>query len=417
MTDTAHAGTPHEDRIPVDLDQPIVLAVHNPNGDVTVRAADRSDVLIRHVTPGLSEDLGVGDVELMIDVHNNRIEARANPGVGGGWAGGPSGIDLDAVIGQITSAFQQAGPWASAKAGKVHVAAGRHAWCDITIEVPRASSGRVEIRTASGDVRVEGITSELALNTASGDVRVVRTEGDLVIQTASGDLGIEGACGRLTAHTVSGDVHVTTSQVNGFHIQTANGDILLDAMLAGDGPFHAQTVSGDVGLTLRRPTAAGEAPAATLAFQTVSGDAHVTQPFRQTAHRLWQAGSGESGPRIEVSTVSGDLAAAITAFPGDAVGVSRPTSTMDAAPPVPLIPPAPPVPARPLSPTEPPPPPVSWSRGEGDLAATDDHPAPAQPAVQDDAARLAVLEAVERGEIDVEEALRQLDAADSMTSP
>jgi hypothetical protein len=34
--------------------------------------------------------------------------------------------------------------------------------------------------------------------------------------------------------------------------------------------------------------------------------------------------------------------------------------------------------------------------------------------VQDEAARLAVLEAVERGEIDVEEALRRLEAADSV---
>ena len=417
MTDTTNAGTPHEDRIPVDLDQPIVLSVHNPNGDVTVRAADRSDVLIRNVTPGLSEDFSGADAELTIDAHKNRIEVRVNPGLGGGWAGGPGGIDLDAVVGQITSAFQQAGSWASARAGKVHLPAGRHTWCDIIIDVPRASSGRVEIRTASGDVRIEGITSEIALNTASGDVRVVRTEGDLVLQTASGDLGIEGVSGRLTAHTVSGDVHVTSAQVDGFHIQTANGDILLDALLAGDGPFHAQTVSGDVRLTLRRPTAAGQEPTATLTFQTVSGDAHVTQPFRKTGRRLWQAGSGDSGPRIEVSTVSGDLAAAIAAVPGDVVGVSRPTASMGEAPPAPPRPPAPPAPARPSSPVEPPPPPVSWSRREVDLAATDDHPEPAQPAVQDDAVRLAVLEAVERGEIDVEEALRQLDAADSMTSP
>ena len=110
MTDTAHAGTPHEDRIPVDLDQPIVLAVHNPNGDVTVRAADRSDVLIRHVTPGLSEDLGVGDVELMIDVHNNRIEVRANPGVGvAGSAAPPASISTPS-LGKSPAHFSKPDP-------------------------------------------------------------------------------------------------------------------------------------------------------------------------------------------------------------------------------------------------------------------------------------------------------------------
>ena len=92
-------------------------------------------------------------------------------------------------------------------------------------------------------------------------------------------------------------------------IQTANGDILLDALLTGDGPFRAQTASGDVRLTLRRPTAGADEPAATLTFHTVSGDAHVTQPFRKTDRRLWQAGAGDRGPRIDVTTVSGDLAA------------------------------------------------------------------------------------------------------------
>jgi hypothetical protein len=40
-----------------------------------------------------------------------------------------------------------------------------------------------------------------------------------------------------------------------------------------------------------------------------------------------------------------------------------------------------------------------------------------QPAAQGDAVRLAVLEAVERGEIDVEEALRRLEAVDPTASP
>ena len=65
MTDTADTETRREDRIPVDLNQPLVLDVHNPIGDVTVRAADRSDVLISHGTPGLLGDLGDDEAELI----------------------------------------------------------------------------------------------------------------------------------------------------------------------------------------------------------------------------------------------------------------------------------------------------------------------------------------------------------------
>jgi hypothetical protein len=393
VTDTADAETRREDRIPVDLNQPIELSVHNPIGDITVRAAERTDVLVGHVTPGFSEGRGDDESELIIDARQNRIEIRARSRAGSGWAGISGDVDLDTVVGEIRRAFRRAGPWLSAEQGKVRVG-GRHAWSDITIEVPQAITGRVEIHSASGDIRIEGVTTEIALNTMSGDVRAVRTSGDLRLQTASGDLVIEGATGHLTAQTASGDVNVTSSQTQSFHIQTANGDIRIDAALSGDGPFHARTVSGDVRLTLRRSTTAGgEDPAATLSFHTVSGDAHVPQPFRKTDRRSWQAGAGDGGPHIDVTTVNGDLTAEIAAVES----AFAPASPMNDAPPAPPPPPAPPAPpALVIAPAQPSPP-----------------NEPAQSIAQEETARLAVLEAVERGEIDVEEALRRLEATDS----
>jgi hypothetical protein len=417
VTDTADTEARRENRIPVDLNQPVVLSVHLSSGDVTVRATERTDVLIDHATSGSFGNLGDDESELTIDARNNRIEVRANPRAGTGWAGITGDVDLDAVVGQITRAFRRGGHWSSAEPGRARVAVGRHAWSDITIEVPQTITGRIEIHSASGDVRIEGVTSEIALKTMSGDVRVVRTRGDLALQTASGDLVVEGATGHLTAETASGDVRVNSAQVEGFQIQTANGDILLDALLTGDGPFRARTVSGDVRLTLRRLTAGGEDPAVTLAYQTVSGDAHVTQPFRKTGRRLWQAGSGDSGPHIDVTTVSGDLAAGFAIAESAFASASTPTSPTAEAPPAPPAPPAAGIaPTPPSAPTGPAPLTVSRPDSELDLAAASTGFEVAQPTDQDDALRLAVLEAVERGEIDVEEALRRLEAADSSPS-
>jgi hypothetical protein len=416
VTDTADTEARREDRIPVDLNQPIELRVHIPVGDVTVRASDRTDVLIDHATPDSFGDLSVDESELTIDVRDNRIEVRANTRAGIGWSGIAGDVDFDTVVGQITRAFRRGGHWASAKPGKARVAVGRHTWSDITIEVPQAISSRIQIHSASGDVRIEGVTGEIALNSMSGDVRAVRTSGNLALQTASGDLVVEGATGRLNAQTASGDVRVSSAQIAGFQIQTANGDILVDALLTGDGPFRAQTASGDVRLTLRRSTADGEDPAATLAYQTVSGDAHVTQPFRKTGRRLWRVGSDDGGPRIEVTTVSGDLAAGFAPAESAFAPASAPTSRAD-VPPAPPEPPAPPMPpAQPSSPTEPAPRVVNWPDSELDLAATNTRPETAQATAQEDVDRLAVLEALERGEIDVEEALRRLEAAESSSS-
>lgn len=400
VTSHAHTGTHREDHFPVDLNQPLVLDVHNPNGDVAVRAVERTDVLVSRVTHGLPE--GFDEDVLIIDAHENRIEVRVDPRIGAGWSGD---FDLEAVVGQITKAFRW-GDWSSVGAGRGRAFPGGRAWCDISIEIPRAIGGRVTVHTASGDVQTEDVASEIALNTASGDVRVARASGTLTVQTASGDVDIKDARGHLRARSASGDVRVTSSQIEGFDVQTASGDLLLDALLTGDGHCSAQTASGDVRLTLRRP--AGEAePSANLAFHTLSGDAHVSPPFRKIERRRWQAGSGEGGPRIEVTTASGDLSAGFAAVDGAFAPAPSPATF-----PVESFPTPPAAPAPPVAPTPPAAPPAPEARGESGLAASDASPegAPLTPHVED--VRQAVLEAVERGEIDIEEALRRLEAAD-----
>jgi hypothetical protein len=422
VTDTGDTESRREDRIPVDLNQPIVLEVHNPNGDVTVRAANRTDVLISHFAPTSSGNLGDDEIDLMIDVRQNRIEVRMNSGAGTGWAGIAGDVDLDAVVGQITRAFRRGGSWSSAKPGKARVGVGRHTWSDITVEIPEAATGHVGIHTATGEVRIEGVRSEIVLNTTSGDARVTRTGGNLVLQTASGHLAIEDAIGRLTVQTASGDVNVTSVQTEGCDIRTASGDILLDAMLTGSGPFRAHSVSGDVRLTLRQSTTGEEEPAATIAFHTVSGDATVTQPFRKTARRHWQVGSGDRGPHIDVTTVSGDLVARLATTESTFAPSSTRAEDVPPVPPTPPTPPGPPVPvtatptAQPSSPPGPVPVAMGGPRNEFDVAATNARPEAGQSTAPEDAERLAVLEAVERGEIDIEEALRRLEAADSIPS-
>jgi hypothetical protein len=403
MTVHANAETRREHHIPIDLSQPLVLEAHNSSGDVTIRAVDRPDVLVSHDRIDLPWDVIGDEAEVIVQVRDNRIDIRPNPRLGSGWSGFAGAVDLDAVVGQIAKAFRQAGPWAPEKPGKGRGAAGKLWWPDIAIEVPLKMSGRVEINVASGDVRAEGISGEISLKTASGDVRAVHLDGDLALQTASGDVTIEHASGRLAAKTASGDVRVASSQIDAFQIQTANGDIALDVVLRGDEPCRAGTANGDVRLTLRRPAAGGEEPAVALAFQTVAGDAHVSAPFRKAGRRLWQSGADGQGPRIEVTTVSGDLKATIAAVDAGFAPAARPGSPAPAAPPPPPAIFAPPAPPEPVTVPE--------------SAMNQPEPEAAQPPAHGEIDRLAVLEAVERGEISIEEALLRLEAADSMTNP
>lgn len=385
MTNHADMSPPREDHLPVDLTQPLMLDVRNPNGDVTVRATDRSDLLIGRVSSSHGDE-----VELRIDAHGNRIEVRVIPSPG--WGGVTGDVDLEAVVGQIARAFRRGGSRPVSQSEKTHIASGGHAWCDLTIEVPREMSGRIEVQTVSGDIRVDDVITRTALNTMSGDVRVHRTTGDLALQSASGDLALEETSGRLTARTASGDVRLTAAQCLAAEIKTASGDIVLDATLTGDGPFRAQTASGDVRLTMRQHTADGHGPAATLAFQTISGDAHITPPFGQRERHRWQAGADTAGgPHIAVTTVSGDLSAGIAATGRPSGSAPRPDSRAPSA--------------------------ANWTRDELPDSMSEAQQAAAPPAAPDSADRLAVLEAVERGDIDIEEALHRLEAADVSASP
>lgn len=420
-TVTHHAETDarREDRLPVDLGQPIALSARNPNGDVTIRATDRTDVLVTHVTHGLPEDVD-DDGLVTVEAHGNRIDVQVDPHAVGGWGG--VDVDLDAVIGQITRAFRWGGSSSSPKLGKFRFP-GHGVWCDLAIEVPRTMTGRVEATTASGDIRIEEVSAELALHTSSGDMRAVGTAGSLKLETASGDMTVEGARGWLRAQSASGDVRVFESALDGFHVQTASGDLAVDAALLGDADSRVQTASGDVRLTLRQHVAAGQEPAAALAFHTVSGDANVRSPFRKTERRRWQAGSGGAGPRIDVTTVSGDLHAELApADPRFIPAASAPAAANGLAPMAPPPPPAAPAPPAPVNDAAP----VGTGPAANDanapasepLLPAAEAPAEATPSPGLSAAeRLAVLEAVERGDIDVEEALRRLEQGEALATP
>lgn len=404
MREHADVGTRHEARFPVDPTQPIELVVHAIDGEVIVRATERPDALVSHDAPGRRGGM-------IIDAQGNRIELRPDTRAGVGWAGIPDDVQLDAIAGQIARAFRRGAPWPSGFQGMARFFASNGGWGDITVEIPRVMTGRVEVRTVSGDMRIEEVTGEIALESMSGNARVARTRGDLSLQTASGDLTVEDASGRLTAHSASGDVRVSGSELGQLTLQTASGDLLIDAALAGDGPFRAQTASGDIRLTLQPPAGGGQEPAAILTFSTVSGDAHVSPPFRAIGRGRWQAGTSDRGARIEAATVSGDLSAECATTVRASAPSPSPTPWATPEPPT-----QPAMSGRPATEEE------SAAREEtrqepANISSAPDERSGDLAAVRGNAQRLAVLEAVERGELDIEEALLRLEAADAAASP
>lgn len=219
--------------------------------------------------------------------------------------------------------------------------------------------------------------ARIEINTVSADIDGHRLHGEQAYKTVSGDLKLRDAGERLSLRTVSGDAEIGADQPLELNATTTSGNVQLD------GPrlqlVRVRTVSGDV--RLRGRFASG--PEHTL--ETVSGDLILEPDGGLTVEvkRALDVG-GRGGRRLVVGDGSASLR--FRSMSGDV----RVKGSVTAA-----------------------------GSSENDDEETTDFPAqpagaPAHtPAVAasepDEAASIEILRALERGEIDVNEASRLLE--------
>ena len=237
---------------------------------------------------------------------------------------------------------------------------------DLEVEIPATAS--VVVEGSSADIRVDGLAGEQRYRSLSGDLELRNVCGTIVAEAMSGDVDIlaDGPV-RIDVRTVSGDIAVRAGAIGLLRAGTTSGDLRVAGRFDGEGPFAVETVSGDATI----------APAGDLRVEvrTITGDIRSDAPSRleeSDGRRFLVLGSG--GPSMTFRSTSGDL---------------RIVRAM---------------PLRPEAPLEPTVPPA------GAIAPA---PAPSpDPDVAADAVRLDVLRALERGDIDVAEAGRRLEALD-----
>ena len=306
--------------------------------------------------------LGSGDVRLHgSDGQTARVEDRH---------GQPIAEEFDVETGEGSLAVR------ARKGLRIKIGPGRHDSPDLDVHVPRRAT--VVVETASGDLTGVDLAGEQRFRTASGDIELSRISGTVSIEAASGDVDLT-ATGklRLKARTVSGDLAVRAGVLSDVSAATTSGDLAIAGELAPDGSHKVETVSGDAVLAL--------AGGARIEVSTVTGDVSADGPHRTErteGRRVIVVGDGRA--TLVVRTMSGDVHVT------KAKGFDMP---VDATPPVPTAPSGPPAPPAPPSPS-----------------------AAAISAAYEDA-RLTILKQLERGEIDVTEAGRRLEALDAADVP
>ena len=293
------------------------------------------------------------------------------------------------------------------KAGRWLDIGGSHGGADLDIDVPRGAT--VVIEGASTDIAADGLTGDQRYRSASGDVTLRGTTGRVDVETVSGDVDIT-ATGEtaMTIRAVSGDIGIRAGTLRSLEVSTTSGDIKIAGRLAGDGPFRLQTVSGDALI----------APAGDVQIEmtTVAGDLHADVGSVIDGRRGRRSiAVGQGGPSLSFRSMSGDLrvvrATPITTNPAhvESVEPAKPAEPAEPTEPTEPVEPVQPIdsePAEPLAPIA--------GAGDDTERVPVVWPSDATPAVPgDDDPRLTILRALERGEIDVAEAGRRLEALDT----
>jgi len=258
---------------------------------------------------------------------------------------------------------------------------GRHRRApEIDVELPRHATLAVD--AASADLSSASLTGEQRYHTVSGDIVLSSVEGVVAIGAVSGDVSLvaSGAL-RLEARSVSGDVEVRAGQIGRLIVGTTSGDIRVAGELGRDTTHRIETVSGDVLLAL--------AGGVRLVASSVAGEARSSVPHRSEGSRGRRVLIvGDGAATIETRTMSGDVRL---------VEAHEQTGAPPAPPAGPAATPSPPGATSPAP-----------------------HPTPkanAAIAAAYDEQRLRILRALERGEIDVAEAGRRLEALDAGFAP
>ena len=236
---------------------------------------------------------------------------------------------------------------------------------DIEFDVTLPRGARVEINGVSADIDARGLVGEQEYKTVSGDLSLEATGGRLALSTVSGDARVVAEQPiEVRANTTSGDIEVDAPQIRGLQLRSVSGDAELRAAFDPASSHTVETVSGDVSI-------------ASASGLTVD----VKRGMGLSGNGGKQRVVGDGAARLRFRSLSGDLqvsgaASVAHAFP---------------APPAPPMPPTPPTPGTPPAPEQ----------------------QAQQPAQQPAVTSLDILRALERGEIDVEEAQRRLEGATS----
>jgi len=267
------------------------------------------------------------------------------------------------------------------------------------VQVPRQAD--LDLKGITAATLVDGVRGAIRAHNVSGGIRLARVQGDISIHTVSGSIEARDLSGYLDAKSVSGSIRVG-GKLDALRADSVSGSMELAGSLAADGSYDFHTVSGSV--TVRVPADTSATISGHGVSMAVTSDlpCQVLRDARGPGSRRWQGRLNGGSATVSFRTVSGHLYVAELlgdVEAGDAMADHESSAGTDQ-------------PADAAGPAAT----AGGSAEHGDATPTAETPGATSTTVTDavpdsrESEQLRVLQAIERGELPVDEGLRQLEA-------
>jgi putative adhesin len=176
---------------------------------------------------------------------------------------------------------------------------GRGNW-SLSVEAEVPRLAEVRLEGVSADIQADALRGEQRYASISGDLYLTELGGSIRVNTVSGDVTIRAAEPLdVRVDAVSGDVSVVTPRLDGLHANSVSGDLEIEGQL-GSGEFGVETVSGDLTVGLL-----GDA---TFEVRGLATDIRSDLDHRiEGRHDRRRVIVGGGGPEFSFSSMSGDL--------------------------------------------------------------------------------------------------------------
>jgi DUF4097 and DUF4098 domain-containing protein YvlB len=247
------------------------LHLYTFDGAVEVRSWDRPEIVVQIEKRGQDKD-AVAKIEILSEQKGDRLQVEARHTAKTGFA------------------------W-----GVFHSPSAR-----LIANVPRQTN--LVVRTGDGNVVVERVTGKAEIRTSDGSIRMTETGGNLQVETGDGSVTLEDVSGRVEARTSDGTIRLTgTPDV--VRARSGDGSIVLrirsgtvmaeDWMVAtSDGSITIELPDGFNAEIEADPSSDGRVRN-DLTLASLSGGTRESRPLKGTL--------GQGGRRLTVRTGDGSI--------------------------------------------------------------------------------------------------------------